>query len=159
MIHHVQNFNRIKIFWIKFFATVGFIGYCPVASGTAGTLVGLGMYVLVGRYFLLHLALTLVLLFFGVWLSSRAEQIFKEHDSHLIVVDELVGYLVTMLGIFDYSWHVLAIGFLLNRVFDIFKPFPLRKLEELPAGWGVMMDDVGAGILSNIVLRIILAVF
>ncbi len=149
----------MKDFLIKAGASALFLGYCPVASGTVGTLGGVLLYLIIQQSFWLQVALISGLFFAGVWLSTRAEKIFGEKDPSRIVIDEVLGFLVTMLGIPSSVWPVLVMAFVLNRFFDIWKPFPLRKLEELPGGWGVMLDDVGAGVYSNLVLRVILAIF
>ncbi len=151
--------KRWKDWVVKAGASAGFVGYCPVASGTAGTLVGLLLFLLIQGSLWLHGAVLTLVFFAGVALSTRAERLYKEKDSHRIVIDEVAGFLVTMLGFSHVSWPVLAVAFVLNRVFDIFKPFGLRRLEKAPAGWGVMLDDVGAGIYSNLLLRGILAIF
>ncbi len=152
-----MNSTRIKDWCVKAGVSVG-VGYCPVASGTAGTFVGLLLFLLVQDSIWLHVAVLALVFFVGVPISTRAEQLYKEKDSHHIVVDEVAGFLVTMLGFSHVSWPVLGLGFVLNRVFDIFKPFPLRRLENAPGGWGVMLDDIGAGVYSNLALRGILAV-
>ena len=144
---------------VKVIASVFFLGYVPVASGTVGTLVGLLLVLAARNALWVYAALTVVLFAVGIWASAEAEVIFKERDSHFIIIDEVVGFLITMFGIHNRGWLILMIGFVLNRVFDILKPFPLRRWEDLPRGWGVMMDDVGAGIYSNLTLRILLAVF
>ncbi len=129
-------------------------GYSPWAPGTMGTLVGVILYLVLWRHFPwpLYLILTLVLLYLGAREAHRGMELFGEEDSPHIVIDEIVGYLVTMIGVAQGFWPVV-LGFLLFRIWDIWKPF--RILEEMPGGWGVMADDVLAGILANIMLRII----
>lgn len=129
-------------------------GYSPWAPGTMGTLVGVVLYLLFWRLFPwpIYLLLTLALLYLGVRESHHGVELFGEEDSPHIVIDEIVGYLVTMIGITRGFWPVV-LGFLLFRIWDIWKPF--RVLEEMPGGWGVMADDLFAGILANIMLRII----
>ena len=146
-------------FWVKLAASVFFIGYCPFGSGTLGSVAGLLLFLLVQGYFWLQFALVIGLLCLGIWLCTLAEGVFKEKDSHKIVLDEVVGILITLLGVPILGWPVLLMGFFLNRMFDIYKPFGIRKLENIPGGWGVMLDDVGAGLYSNLALRVILAIF
>jgi phosphatidylglycerophosphatase A len=122
-------------------------------------MVGVLLYLAVRHFFWLQVALILALFFLGSILSSKAEQLFKERDSHRIVVDEVMGFLITMFGMGRVDWPILVVAFLLNRACDIWKPFPIRKLEDLPGGWGIMLDDFGAGIYSNMILRVILAIF
>ncbi len=129
-------------------------GYSPWAPGTMGTLVGLLLYLLIWHHFSwpLYTLLTILLLYLGLRESNHGTQFFGEEDSPHIVIDEIVGYLVTMLGI-PYGFWPVVLGFLLFRIWDIWKPF--HALEGFPGGWGVMLDDVAAGILANIMLRII----
>jgi phosphatidylglycerophosphatase A len=93
----------------------------------------------------------------AVWLAGEAEKVFEEKDSGLIVIDEMVGVLVTLLFI---PWGIksVVVGFFLFRLMDIVKPFPIRRLERsLPGGWGVVGDDVLAGVYANVALRVVMA--
>ncbi len=138
-------------------ATGGFVGYFPVASGTIGTLVGVALvYGLRALTWPLFLVATLALGAAGVWASQEANLLFKKADSSRIVVDEIVGFMITMIGIpVDGYW--LAIGFLLFRFFDISKLPPANIIDaKLKNGWGVMLDDVVAGIYGNIILHLML---
>jgi phosphatidylglycerophosphatase A len=93
---------------------------------------------------------------FAIWISGKAEIIFKDKDSSLIVIDEMVGLMVTLFLV-PWSLKNVVIGFLIFRVMDITKPFPIRRLEAtLPGGWGVVGDDVLAGIYANVALRVIM---
>jgi phosphatidylglycerophosphatase A len=88
--------------------------------------------------------------------SSEAETIFRKKDSALIVVDEMAGFLVTLFLI-PWSAKSLVTGFVVFRIFDIVKPFPIRRLEsQLPGGWGVVADDVFAGFYANVISRVII---
>ena len=129
-------------------------GYSPWAPGTMGSLVGLLLYLVLWHHFswFIYALFTLVLLFLGVAESRRGPEFFGEEDSPHIVIDEIVGYLVTMIGI-PYGFWAVVVGFLLFRIWDIWKPF--HFLENVPGGWGVMLDDLAAGVLANIMLRII----
>ena len=129
-------------------------GYSPWAPGTMGTLVGVLLYLLLWHHFSwpLYTLFTILLLYLGVRESNHGAQLFGEEDSPHIVIDEIVGYLVTMLGI-KYGFWPVVLGFLLFRIWDIWKPF--YPLEDFPGGWGVMLDDLAAGVLANIMLRII----
>jgi phosphatidylglycerophosphatase A len=89
----------------------------------------------------------------GIWAAGQAEIILGRKDSPSIVIDEIAGFLTAMFMV-PSGWLFLLTGFLLFRVFDIFKPWPLRRLEGLHGGFGVMLDDVGAGVYTNIVLQI-----
>jgi phosphatidylglycerophosphatase A len=92
----------------------------------------------------------------GVWASDRAIHILKREDAPQIVVDEVVGYFVTMVSIpFNFYWAVC--GFCLFRLFDIFKPFPISFLDrKIKGGWGVMLDDLAAGLFANVVMHLMM---
>ncbi|MCK4649553.1 phosphatidylglycerophosphatase A [bacterium] len=141
---------------IKFLATGFYTGYTPLAPGTAGSLIGviiyLGMHHLFWPYYLLIL---IVLSLFGICISNKATlYFFKEKDSKRIVIDEIVGFLIAMFLIPPTLKFVLA-AFIVFRVIDILKPFPLRRLEKLPGGWGVMCDDLLAGVYANVIIQVI----
>ena len=132
------------------------VGYSPIAPGTLGTLVAIPIY-----YFLSGIPsplyeITLVGFFFlSVWVSENAERFFGKKDDQRIVIDEIMGFLITMLWI-PKTVPFIIIGFFLFRFFDILKPFPIRRLEkELKGGYGVVLDDVLAGIYGNIILHVI----
>jgi phosphatidylglycerophosphatase A len=97
-----------------------------------------------------------ILLFFllGTWSAAVMEKKLGP-DPPLVVVDEMVGYWIAMLAL-PRTWALAAAGFLIFRLFDIFKPFPVRRAERLPSGWGIMADDALAGIYTNLTLRLIL---
>jgi phosphatidylglycerophosphatase A len=94
----------------------------------------------------------------GVWAASGAERFFGRNDPSPVVVDEVVGQMVTFLARPDASWKLLLAGFAFFRLFDVIKPFPAGRAEHLPAGWGIMTDDVVAGIYSLVVLWLLKAV-
>ena len=132
------------------------VGYSPVAPGTLGTLVAIPIY-----YFLSEIPsplyeITLIgFIFLSVWISEKAEIFFVKKDDQRIVIDEIVGFLITMLWI-PKTTRFIIIGFILFRFFDILKPIPIRRLEKgLKGGYGVVLDDVAAGVYANIVLQVI----
>jgi phosphatidylglycerophosphatase A len=141
---------------ILFFASGCYSGYAPFASGTAGSLVGIAIYFLLRRLPLnLYAVLTAAILLVGVWLSFKAEAILGVKDSGVIVIDEIAGFLVTMFAL-PVSWTAVIGGFFLFRFYDVLKPFPIRSMEDhLPGGWGVMMDDILAGVYANITYQIL----
>ena len=132
-----------------------FIGYIPLASGTFATAFSILPYccLKLGGSALFYLIVTLVLFFAGVFASTEAEKLLGEKDPHKVVIDELVGYLITMAFI-PFGIPYIVAGFFLFRLFDIWKPWPIRGLQELPGGWGIMIDDVLAGVYANIVLQV-----
>jgi phosphatidylglycerophosphatase A len=142
--------------FVILFATWGGTGYSPVASGTVGTLAAIPLYLVLARLPLSLYILTLVTFcFFSCWVSGLAEEIFAEKDSGKIVIDEVAGYLVTMTGV-AVSWQAVVAGFFLFRFFDITKLQPARYCDRhLKNGYGVVLDDVVAGIYACIVLHLI----
>jgi len=131
-------------------------GYSPIASGTVGTLAAIPLYLLTGRLPVYQYLLLLILLtIFSCWVSGRAEVIFNEKDSGKIVIDEVVGYLVTMTGA-PFSLSAIILGFFLFRFFDIVKVFPANIIDRrLKNGCGVVMDDVVAGIYACLMLHLL----
>jgi phosphatidylglycerophosphatase A len=140
---------------VMFLATGGYVGYAPFASGTFGSLVGLPLvYVLSKMSAAVALLSVFVLVLGAVWVAHRAEKALKVKDPGCIVIDEIAGMCVTMLFI-PLTLSTGAAGFFLFRLFDVIKPPPVRQMEQkLHGGWGVVMDDVAAGIMANIVLRL-----
>ena len=138
------------------FATAGGVGFMPKAPGTAGAAVGVMVYLAmealqVGAYYPHAI---IFLLAAGVWASFRVEELYG-HDSQRIVIDEVVGQMIVFsfaAGRFRLPAFEVIAGFGLFRLFDIFKPFPIRHLERLKGGVGVMADDVGAGIYALVIL-------
>ena len=95
------------------------------------------------------------LFFAGVWASTIVEQVLERHDPGVVIVDEVVGMLVALM-LLPSTITVIFLAFLLFRVFDIIKPYPARWCEQLSRGWGIMMDDVVAGLYVNVLIHIIL---
>lgn len=100
-----------------------------------------------------YVALTLAIAAFGVWVTGRTARDLGVHDHGGIVFDEMAGYLVAM-AFAPAGWAYVLAGFGLFRLFDIVKPFPLRQLERLPGGLGIMADDLGAGVYAALVLHL-----
>jgi phosphatidylglycerophosphatase A len=137
-------------------ATAGPAGYAPFAPGTFGSLVGLALWrVLPPSAFAQTVAIA-VLFALGSWSGSVAEQHFRRTDPSYVVIDEVLGMVIT-LSLVPTGWPGAFLGFLLFRAADIVKPFPANRLERLPGGTGIMADDAMAGIYANIALRLILA--
>lgn len=130
------------------------IGYAPVAPGTVGSLPGLLLYWLLYRAGGWPAVLPAVALVIGVgiWAANAAERRFQRKDPGAVIIDEVAGQLVTLIG-FAPSPTMLVAGFFLFRLFDILKPFPARRLEGLPGGSGIMMDDLVAGVYANLALH------
>lgn len=133
-------------------------GYSPVAPGTAGTLFALLVFSFFGQLQGWTLLLLLVALFFiGVWASTLVEKDSGKHDAQLINIDEFVGMGLSILWFPDsIRLWTLVLGFVFFRLFDITKPYPVNISQNAPRGWGVMLDDVIAGVYANLSLRLVL---
>jgi phosphatidylglycerophosphatase A len=145
--------------FIIFVASGAYSGYAPVASGTAGSVVGLliGYFVFAPmwrRSPAVFLMVFFVIFVAACWVAGSAEKVFSEHDSSKIVLDEVLGMIATMF-MNPTGWIWLGAGFVVFRVFDIIKPFPASYFDRrVGGGAGVMLDDLAAGIYANLVLQI-----
>jgi len=164
-------------------ATCG-VGYFPIAPGTMGSLVGVAIYVLLwrsalevdlayldgtsfsraytfwGPNFLLMWTLPLFIVglsLVGIWAASRAERLMGKKDPSQVVIDEVAGQLVTFMFVPAYFLHplMLLIGFVLFRAFDIIKPYPIRRVEGLHGGLGIVGDDIVAGLYAGAALALV----
>lgn len=158
-----------------FVATVGGLGYARYAPGTLGSLVGSAIYGTFCFYYPNSITpnsshelwirafwagvsifpIALLIAFVGVWASDRVAKRFREKDPQYVVIDEVSGQLFTyVFALALGNWKYLLLGFILFRVFDIWKPFPVRQAESLPGGWGIMADDWIAAIYAALGLWI-----
>lgn len=143
----------------KLLATCFYLGYIPIAPGTfGGSLLGAGIFWLLSPYQLIYFLVTLKIILTAIWSSGKAEEIFGQKDDQRIVIDETAGMLVAMLWLPDKSLLYLGLGFAVFRVMDIVKPLGIKKLQAIRGGWGVVADDVAAGLLTNIILRIVMKI-
>lgn len=136
-----------------FIATFGYIGYAPVAPGTFGSAAGLALFVLLRAIGLPWLEPVVIVAIFaaGTWAGNVAERYFGGIDPGPVVIDEVLGMLVTLMFV-PVSWAGAVLGFLVFRVLDIVKPWPARQMENLHGGVGVMADDAMAAIYGNILM-------
>lgn len=153
----------------------------PIAPGTFGSMVGVMIYFAVvwiegiagalmfdggwrteqitAWFWAVNLFFLLVFCLIGIWASSRASEIFKDKDPGKVVVDEVMGQLIVFLFIpFGVHWFYIVAGFFLFRLFDIWKPYPIDDLQNLPTGIGVCADDILAGIYGGVILSLIYAI-
>lgn len=179
-----KGFRKASKNWVDYLAlaiaTCG-VGYIKLAPGTWGSIVGVGIY-LVLRYVGMgvwqigltsgwrveqlaawrtevNILIVLLITAAGIWAGGRAAKILNNKDPQQVVVDEVIGQLITLAFIpFDVAWWMILIGFILFRFFDILKPYPIDQLQVLPGGLGVCADDILAGIYAAVVLSIIAAV-
>jgi phosphatidylglycerophosphatase A len=142
-----------------FLATCGYVGYAPVAPGTFGSAAGLAIFALVrsSGSMLVEIATIVVLFAVGVWSGTEAEHHFGGVDPGPIVLDEVVGMLIT-LAFIPVNATGAFVGFLVFRALDVFKPWPSGRFERLPGGLGVMADDGMAALYGNGVMRILVAI-
>jgi phosphatidylglycerophosphatase A len=142
----------------KFLASGAFFGYVPGAPGTLGTLWGVPIFYGISRYALgIQAGVSVLFILAAVFLSGRAARAWGRKDPSRVVIDETAGYLVAVCGL-PFTWITVLGGFFIFRVLDIFKPFPIRKIDrEMAGGWGIVLDDVLAGIYTNILLRLVMA--
>jgi len=140
-----------------FLATGFYVGNIPFAPGTFGSLIGLPLcYLLAEIQLTAAIIAALLLIGLAIWISNAAERTFKRKDPGCIVVDEMAGMVVTLIGL-PFNLITVVTGFILFRILDILKPFPIRVLDKrLSGGLGIVADDVVAGIFSNIIIRILL---
>ncbi len=133
-------------------------GYFPWGPGTVGSLAAVAIaawlhfYLHAGRGVLL--LLTAALLFPGIWAATQTARFAGRKDPGLVVVDEVLGQWVTLAGATVWNAKAFVAGFVLFRLFDIWKPWPIRKLEQLPEGVGIVADDLAAGVYGALILYI-----
>jgi phosphatidylglycerophosphatase A len=158
------------------------VGFIPGAPGTFGSAVGVGIYLLVGSLsaqvfaygtaqgwnleLLASLRMTFMLLLVtmltivGVWAASQTEKLLGRKDPAIVVADEVAGQLIAFVFVpFNAGWWVIIAGFVSFRLFDMWKPYPIRRLEMLDSGLGIMADDVLAGIYAAIVLSLLVSIY
>lgn len=138
-------------------ATVAYCGYFPVAPGTIGSAAGLVVYLLVWwtQSRVVEVALIVGVYAVGTWAATHAERYFGGIDPGPVVIDEVLGQLITFAFI-PIGWRAALAGFVLFRIYDVIKPYPANRLEKLHGGLGVMSDDAAAGVYANITLRLLM---
>ena len=150
-----KTFEKI----VLFIAQGAYSGRFPMAPGTAGTAVGMLLYLLVkGLPSLWYGAVFAAVTLIGTWAAGAADRVLGTKDNPTIVIDEIAGYLLAMFLI-PFAWWAVIAGFVLFRFFDILKPWPIDRLQSIPGGLGVMLDDIVAGIYANIFFQIALVNF
>ena len=138
----------------NFIATTGFAGYLPGAPGTWGSIVAIllwyGLQHLLSTQYII--GLTVILFFVGVWVSKELSKYDEEEDPAHIVIDELVGQWIPLWFLPVTPVYIL-LAFILFRIFDIAKPWPVSFFDRIPGGWGIMLDDIAAGIYALIIIQ------
>jgi len=142
-------------------ATCG-VGYLPLMPGTFGSLVGVGIFLLLVQRVspLVIVVSILVITFAGFWAASRTEELSGRKDPGKVVVDEVAGQMIALLPLTFFAITALAVivSFILFRLFDIVKPYPAGRLEDLKGGFGIMCDDLVAGAYAAVIASVILAI-
>jgi phosphatidylglycerophosphatase A len=134
--------------------SVGYIGFFPIAPGTVGSAAGVALYVAARYVAVPYIELMLIVALFvaGVVFTRTCEEDLQCIDPGPIVIDEVMGMLITLFMV-PVGWGGILLGFLLFRALDVVKPFPARQLERLHGGLGVMADDAMAAVYANLLLR------
>ena len=133
-------------------ATALGVGYVPVAPGTFGSLVGLALWAVLPASLAAQAVAIGAVFVVGSWSAGVAERHFSRTDPSYVVIDEVLGMLMT-LALIPVQWPGAILGFLLFRAADVVKPFPANRLERLPGGLGIMADDAMAAIYAHLALR------
>jgi phosphatidylglycerophosphatase A len=146
--------SKSKDNMVLFIAQGAYSGRFPKAPGTAGTVIGALLYLLIKDASpLVYGAVCVCLIALGTWAAGRADTILGTKDSPTIVIDEVAGFLVAMMLV-PFTWWSVPAVFVLFRFFDILKPWPIDRLQSIPGGPGVMLDDIVAGIYANLLFRL-----
>ena len=138
----------------KLFSTFFYVGYFPLAPGSAASLVGVAIcYGLKGQM-ALYIGVWAVVTILGFIYAGKMESIAGKKDPSCVVIDEVSGMMISLF-LLPFQWPVVISAFFLFRAFDMFKIYPANKLESLPGASGIMMDDIAAGIYTNVIMQIV----
>ena len=157
MSHHRNEQVNIPFFQ-KLIATGFFSGYSPLFPGTAGSLVGLAFYAIPGIEGAYIFSTVIIVTFFLGVITSKYIEARLGDDPQIIVIDEIVGMWISLYLIPKSLWLII-LAFILFRFYDIVKPSPARNIEKVKNGWGIMLDDVFAGVYANISVRVLMYIF
>ena len=138
---------------VKMFSTWFYVGDLPGAPGTAASAVAVLMAVIFAPNTFLYILVTIAVTVLGFAVSGRMETILDRKDPGCIVIDEVAGVMIAFF-LLPLTWPVIITAFFLFRAFDMFKIYPVNKFEEIEGGTGVMMDDLVAGLYTNIVMQL-----
>jgi len=132
------------------------VGYLPLMPGTFGSLVGVGVFLLL-KFWVAQVVAIVLITWVGIWAATRTERVMALKDPGIVVVDEVAGQMIALLpvSVFGLGWVWIIVSFTLFRLFDIFKPYPARRCESLRGGLGVMMDDLVAGAYAAAVVALL----
>ncbi|NOZ75288.1 MAG: phosphatidylglycerophosphatase A [FCB group bacterium] len=149
----------MKFRWFDALSTVGYVGRLPIAPGTWGSLAALIVWYLIRPYTpeMYILIITGLLFLLGIIVSEKTERLLEVKDPGMIVIDEWVGQWIACWFLPRAIFPALG-AFIFFRLFDIWKPWPVRKFDRLSGGWGIMLDDVAAGFLALLCIQLILGI-
>lgn len=138
-------------------ATFAGVGYAPI-SGTAGSIAAAAIWWLIPWDASAQALVCAAVLILGVWAAQGVASRAKDEDPSIVVIDEVLGMWLALWAL-PKTWIILGLALVFFRIFDIIKPPPIRQLEQLPGGWGIVLDDVAAGALARIVVGLIATLF
>jgi phosphatidylglycerophosphatase A len=146
--------------WKELLFTGFYSGYIPAASGTAGTLLAALIFVVEYLIFgssavIANFVIVLIMIYPSFKLGDAGEVFFKQKDPSEVVLDEMMGYWISVLFL-PFNLKIVILAFIVFRLTDIIKPYPIKKFEKLKGGYGIMLDDFAAGIYTNIIIRILI---
>jgi len=127
----------------------------PLVPGTFASIAGIFIFYLIKDCILVYITVTLVLIILGFLLCGKGELLFNKKDARYIVIDEVVGMLLSLIFI-PYNFRLVIIAFIMFRILDTLKPYPIARFEYLKGSMGVMGDDIVAGLYANIILQLII---
>ncbi len=132
------------------------IGFFPDAPGTYGTIAAIPFIIILdyaGKFYSILFLIFITAL--GIWAAGRSQVLLGRHDPGEVVVDEVAGIFLTMC-LLQFSWISLSLGFIFFRIFDILKPYPIKRIEKLRGGFGIIMDDLFAGLYAFVAVKMVL---
>lgn len=151
-----MKFDNLNNFLVKIIASVFFIGYLPLVPGTFGSLAGLVLfYLLEGVSYQAYFLFIFCIIVLGFLTSGPVEKLSNRKDPSCVVIDEVAGMLVAF-SFIPYDFKIIILGFIIFRILDTLKPYPAGKLQDMHGAFGIMADDLVAGLYTNIVLQLIL---
>jgi phosphatidylglycerophosphatase A len=139
--------------FVKLIATFFYIGYLPLAPGSVASIAGVMIYVLFQANAVVYAGLLATVIFLGFRVSDRMEELVGSKDPSCIVIDEVAGIMISFWGL-PWHWSVIITAYFVFRAFDMFKIYPVNRLEDMKGGVGVMMDDIIAGVYTWVTMHL-----
>lgn len=145
---------RLRQRLAKLIGTFFYAGFFPLIPGTFASAIGVLIFYFLKDNLIASLSVTLFLIILGFLTCAQAEELFKEKDPKYIVIDEVSGMCLSLLFLPYYDYKVFIFGFLVFRIFDTLKPFPIDRIQDLKGSGGIMSDDLLAALYTNITLQL-----